>query len=579
VKLRQPALAIRPRALHGLALACLLLSTALQAQQRPDGGVLLDRPSQLPALPAPGAPNISVPQPVSPTPGAAAVSLVPAAFRFEGNTVFDSATLQGLLASRVGQPTDLAGLTQAAQVIRDHYRAQGYLLSDAFIPAQQFSARGGTVTISVLEARIGRASVKVEGDEAARRLAESVLAQHLRPGDLITAYSLEKPVLLLRDMAGFDASAAVEPGQRPGEADVVLQVKPAGMRLEMSLGLDNFGVKSSGTLRAFASGSLVNASGRGDVLSGRVQLAEVSGSRLFRLGYSLPVGGLGTRLSLDLTRSEYALGREFAALGATGVADIVALTAVQPLYRARERNLFLSASVEQKRLRDETRSPVSLTERRIDDVRLGLLGNFGDSLFGEGAFNSYALSLTMARLGLDATSLAADQGPGGLNTEGRFAKTNIELQRVQYLSRQDQVQLTVQAQSASRNLPSAEKMVLGGPAGVRGYGVGEGAGDSGAAFSLEYRHLLPAGFTLAGEPLTLSGMLDGGVVRVNQDNSRAAAVDNQVRLGSLGVGLVAGRTGNYLFSGTLARALSGAAAGSSEPNRRLRLWLSLQKWL
>ena len=549
-----------------------------QVQSRPDTGTLLDRPSQLPALPLQGGPKIQLPAPAAAPAAANAVTLVPAAFRFEGNTVFGADVLAALLSARVGKPTDLSGLNQAAQVIRDHYREQGYLLSDAYIPAQQFSAAGGTVTIAVIEARIGRASVKTEGDGAARALAESVLAANLRPGDLITAYQLEKPVLLLRDMAGFDASASVEPGQRVGEADVQLLVKPAGLKLETSLGLDNYGVRSSGTMRAFASASALNLSGRGDVLSGRIQLAEVSGSRLYRLGYSLPVGGLGTRLSLDFTRSEYALGKEFAALGATGVADIVSLSAVQPVYRARERNLFLSASLERKKLRDQTDTPVSLSDKTINDVRAGVLGNFADGLVGDGAFNSYALSAMTGQYGMDATSLSNDQAPGGLNTAGRFGKINLELQRVQYLNRSSQIQLSLQGQRASRNLPSAEKMVLGGPTGVRGYAAGEGAGDSGMLLSAEYRYLLPPSISLLGEPISLVGFADRGMVRINQSGAPAGSA-NSVDLASTGFGLIAGRSGNYLLSAWAAFGLSGNVPGSTDGSRRARVWVSMQKWL
>ena len=564
----------------GLALACLLPAAQGQVAPRPDTGSLLERPSQLPALPPAGGPRIQVPAPVATPAAASAISLVPAAFRFEGNTVFATDVLAALLSAQVGQPTDLNGLTQAARVVRDFYREQGYLLSDAYIPAQQFSAAGGTVTIAIIEARVGRASIRIdgEGDGAARALAGSVLAANLRPGDLITAYSLEKPVLLLRDIAGFEASASVEPGQRTGEADVQLLVKPAGLKMEASLGLDNYGVRSSGSIRSFASGSVITATGRGDVLSGRVQLAEVSGSRLYRLGYSLPVGGLGTRLSLDFTRSEYALGKEFAALGATGVADIVSLSAVQPVYRARERNLFLSAALERKSLHDQTSTPASQSDKTINDVRAGVLGNFSDGLLGDGAFNSYALSMMAGQFAMDANSQLTDQGPGGLNTAGRFGKFNLELQRVQYLDRSSQIQLSAQGQMASRNLPSAEKMVLGGPTGVRGYAAGEGAGDSGTLFSAEYRYLLPPAVSLLGEPVSLVTFADRGRVRINQSGAPAGGAGS-IDLASTGLGLIAGRSGNYLLSAWVAFGLSGSLQGSADGARRARLWVSFQKWL
>ena len=84
-----------------------------QPIQRPDAGTLQQPQRQIPRLPQPGAPQISLPavkpeQSVQP-----GVRITPAAFRFEGNSLFNSATLAALINDRVNRPTDLAGLTQA----------------------------------------------------------------------------------------------------------------------------------------------------------------------------------------------------------------------------------------------------------------------------------------------------------------------------------------------------------------------------------------------------------------------------------------------------------------------------------
>ena len=102
----------------------------------------------------------------------------------------------------------------------------------------------------------------------------------------------------------------------------------------------------------------------------------------------------------------------------------------------------------------------------------------------QGSFTSYAARLTAGHVSLDAGSQAVDQGPGGLRTAGQFGKLNLEAQHMRFWRNGLSLLASFQGQLASKNLVSAEKMSLGGPAGVRGYPVGEAVGDSGALLGL-----------------------------------------------------------------------------------------------
>jgi hemolysin activation/secretion protein len=541
---------------------------------RPDAGTLLESQRQQPAIPAPGGdPAVQV----RPAPAAAtfdrSVVLTPAAFRVEGNTVFAEGELQAVLAPFVNHRMDMGGLLEAAAAVRQYYRDRGHLLTEAYLPQQQFSASGGVVTIRVLEARVGRASARVEGSGPSPALVESIVRAHLPPGTPITEYALEKPILLLRDLPGFDATADVQPGAQPGEADVVVVVRPAGKRVAGLIGVDNYGPRAVGAIRGYVEAEANNLAGHGDVLGVRLQRAQRSGSDLYRLGYSTAFGPGATRVGLQLAHAEYALGKQFAALGATGDAQVASLTVTQPLVRSRKSNLFGVVALEHKELDDRTATPASSSERRVESVRVSALGNFADSVAGN-AFTSYALSLTHGRVRMDATTLALDQGVGGPDTAGSFGKFNVDVQRSTFFTAQDRVHVGLQAQFASRNLTSAEKMSLGGPNGVRGYPVSEAVGDSGVLASVEYRHQFAP---VAGVPLSAAVFYDWGQVKFNQDGAIGAGPNRQT-LGSAGLGFSAGAAGDYLLSLQLAwRTTSKAPA--SDPDRRPRVWLSLQKWL
>lgn len=554
-----------------IALCAVALPAPAHSQPRPDAGTLQEPQRLLPALPTPGEPRVILPPATPPDAAPATVRIIPTEFRLEGNRIFATPVLAQLLASRVNQPTDLAGLQEAARQIKAFYQTQGYLLTDVYVPQQALRAEGGPVVLTVVEAHVGDVTVRVQGSGTPAAGAYELVRTYLRRGDPVTADGLDKPVLLLRDLAGHEAVATVEPGAQAGLVNVLIDVRAAPARVETSLGLDNHGTRAAGATRVFATLDAPNLTGNGDTLSVRAQLADPVDTRLLRLSYSFAVRGV-TRANLSAARTGYALGRQFAALGARGRADVLGASALHPLIRSRTHNLYLSAGLEHKQLHDETHASPA-TDRRILTSHAGVLGNFTDGLLG-GAFNSYAARLTAGTVRLDDASLAADQGPGGPRTAGQFTKLNIEAQRTQFWPGGLNLQTTLQGQIASKNLASAEKMSLGGPSGVRGYPVGEAVGDSGAILGLELRYPLPA--TLAGAPVSLAAFYDVGTVTFNQQGNPLGP--NQVTLDSAGVGLLAGRAGDYLLNASLAWRIGSPLPSGGEPDRSPRLWLTTQKW-
>ncbi|MBC7649715.1 MAG: ShlB/FhaC/HecB family hemolysin secretion/activation protein [Vitreoscilla sp.] len=533
-----------------------------------------------PSFSPPGAPRLVLPDAKPAPPADAAVRITPSAFRFTGNSLFSSGQLAELLANLVDQPTTLAGLTAAASTVAAYYRSQGYLLTEAYLPEQAFAATGGTVTIRIIEAKIGRALIELDGggQSAGKTFVEELLASHLKKGADVTEYALDKPVLLLRDLAGHDATATVEPGNDTGEVNVRVSVTSKGLYADGAVMLDNHGASAAGAVRAMATANVNNLMGRGDVLSIGGQISDQPGSNFYRLGYVLPVGGQGTRLSANTARLNYALGKQFAALGATGKADILSLGLSHPLIRGRNANLYAQVNAEQKRLTDDTASPVLRSERDISSLRAGLSGNFTDNLTGRLGLNSYGVNITSGQLKLSPADLAVDEGVGGLRTAGAFSKINLDYQRTQYLPGAASLHFIGQAQWASKNLGSAEKLSLGGPNGVRAYPVGEGLGDSGALFSLEYRYLLPAAMLPFGEPLSLVTFYDYGHVRVNQNGPGVPGAANSKTLGAVGVGAILGRSGNFLIKTHLAWRTTGTSPTTGDADAAPRAWLSAQSW-
>lgn len=557
-----------------LSVASLCVVPGYAQQTRPDAGTLLEQERQIPRLPPPGgAPTLTAPQTPPVAPFKVDVKVNPASFRIQGNSLFGNEELQSVLKEYVGKPTDMGGLVQAAAAVRRYYRERGYLLTEAYLPVQKFPANGADILIQVLEARVGKVNVIVEGQGINKSLATSIVTTNLKPGDHISEYSMDKPVLLLRDLTGFDATASVEPGAIMGEADITILVKDSGPKVDGSVGADNFGVSSAGQYRAYASVNLNNPTGNGDQFNVRAQLTERSGTNLFRVGYSVALGGHATRLGVNLARTEYALGGQFAPLGASGEATIMGIAATHPFIRSRFNNVLGALAFEYKELKDRTAAPATGAMHRISAMRASILGNFVDRIAGS-SFNSYSVNFTHGNLNLDAATLAADQGTTGLRTAGSFSKLNLEYTRTTFVSAEGRVTASLQGQIASKNLTSAEKFSLGGPQGVRAYPAGEGVGDSGAIVNLEYSHRLPDFGT--GIPASASVFYDWGYSKFNQDGAPFPGQTSDT-LGAAGFGLTVGSVGKYLFSTHIAWRTDRAPA--FDPDRKPRVLFSLQKWL
>lgn len=562
-----------------MTIALAMAGALAQQAPRPDAGSLQEQQSQLPLLPVPGAPVIVLPPPPSARLESVPLRVTPASFRFVGNTVFDQAHLSSLLAEAVGQSTTLSGLNELANQVATHYRQQGYLLTEVYLPEQVLQGQGGVVTFAVIEARVGRVRVQLDETHGSASYAQRVLAHNLRPGMLITEYLLDKPVLLLRDLAGIEASASVEPGEKLGEADVTVTVRSLGTQVSGAVGANNHGSGAVAASQLYVDFQISNPTGGGDLFSARLQQGEAAGSQLYRLNYALPVAAAGTRLAVSAAHTRYALGRQFAALGASGKADIVGVSLTHPVHRARESNVYGVAGVEHKRLADRVSTPYNDSERQIAAMRLGVLGNHVGASIGAGSFSSYALTWTAGNLSTDAGTQAIDQGSGGERATGDFSKINLEYQRVEYLPHQASLHFNLQSQQASKNLASAEKMSLGGPNGVRAYPVGEGVGDNGTLINLEYRHQLPAPLALAGEPIRLVLFYDHGLVQIHQDPAGMVLTSNQLALGGLGVGVLAGRINKFQLSAHLAWRTTAAKPTTGDTDQVPRVWITAQKWL
>jgi hemolysin activation/secretion protein len=478
-----------PFAIAPVAIACALcLATGTaHAQIAPDAGQTLQQLKQPIEPPQPSAPLLLERPPTAlPPPGGAQVKL--SGLRFNGNTVFDAATLLAAAqpdgGSLIGQSLDMAGLGAAAARVSEFYRAAGYPFARALIVPQDLS--GGVLQISILEGRFGKVTALAEDSLAQLEWTPAQLAQAqgflkgLQPGQVIQSPSLARSILILDDQPGVRAAATIKPGETVGTGDleVVLVRTPP---VTGDVGLDNQGSRYSGYYRALASLNFNSPFMLGDQVSLR-SLYSDENLWLGSLGYSLPVGGGGLRANAGYSVTGYTLGKEFASTQSNGIAKVTSVGVSYPLLRSQAKNLHVSASFQDKQLNDRKDAALINESKSSTSLPVSLQFDQRDGV-GLGGITYGAVGWTPGNLQLDNNLISADSA----NTRGQFDKFTLDVSRLQLLPGRISLFGHLSSQWASKNLDSSEGFILGGGNGVRAYPSGEGSGDEGWLTQLELR--------------------------------------------------------------------------------------------
>ena len=422
-----------------------------------------------------------------PTPTDKSADFVLKGIVYRGSTEMQDSTLSTLAAAYIGRRVTLADLEKLAELVTREYRARGYFLAQAIVPQQKIEE--GQAEISVLEGRLGKVQVKVAADAPTSEERVRAILAHLMPGAALQQASYERTMLLLSDLPGLKVQAGLEQGAETGTTDLVVEVSTAEKRWQASLELDNYGTAASGRERLSATLRYASPFGIGDNLDARLMSSSGAHQTFGRLSYEAPLGADGLRLGAGVSRVGYELGAQFAALGATGTAQVFDVSAVYPLLRSRGRNLFLRAAFETKALKDKTEAVDQNSDKRVNAASFGFTWEARDTLLGGGYVNAGVTAyFGQLKLKNDATRQLDQDPTTGHRTEGNFAKFSLTGSRLQSLFGRHNLYVSLVGQFANHNLDPAEKLALGGDRAVRAYPSGEVLVDTGWIGGVEWRY-------------------------------------------------------------------------------------------
>ncbi|MDO8277754.1 MAG: POTRA domain-containing protein, partial [Burkholderiaceae bacterium] len=363
-------------------IVCIALLTAGQyvlAADPPSAGGQLQQIPLPPSLQR-DVPEIRVAPPNAPVDAAAdATKVMVRSLRVTGQTHYSEAELLSITGFVPGTELNLRDLRGMAWRISDYLHRNGYVVAQAFLPAQEI--RDGVVTIQVMEGRYG--AIRLRNESGLDNALPDGLLGGLNAGDPILIAPLENRLLLLSDIPGVSVQSTLAPGASVGTSDLLIDVKP-GRRVTGSVEADNAGNRYTGANRVGATVYINNPTGNGDVLGFR-GLTSGSGLVYGRASYQIQTGK--AKIGVAFASLRYELGREFASLDANGSAQIASLYGSYPLIRSRNTNLYALVDLDLKKFQDKVDSTGLVTDKRAQVLTASLNGNFRDQVGGGGLSN------------------------------------------------------------------------------------------------------------------------------------------------------------------------------------------------
>ena len=406
------------------------------------------------------------------------------------------AEVQAILdTARTSQPAQgfsINQLQEAANKIAAYYREHGYILAQAFVPAQQVT--NGEVTVQVLEGRL--AGVTVEGNkgysaDTLRRPFSSLI------GEPLDKDTIESALLTLTNYPGVTAFGVLGAGKDVGTTNLTLRVQSED-RVRVESVLDNYGTQFAGEYRGQVTLTLNDPLHQADRLKLTGLYARSSSGNgnshgaYGGLDYEIPVFSPSDSLRFVHLTNAYNVGAQAAAVtgqDSKGDTQVDELGFRHDFARSRLGSASIGLAFNVKSATFKA-PPTVVFEDKLTTARIDAQWEQIDTRFR--GVNRIALSYTHGFNGLlgaldgyDATNTVANAHVSRLGASGEFNKVNLQLQRLQRITQYTSVVLRVDGQFTSDPLVSLEQFSMGGPDSVRAYPVAEVLAEKGGIASLE----------------------------------------------------------------------------------------------
>ncbi len=456
--------------------------------------------------------------------------------KFTGNSIFDENSLKKLVAADLGKELSLDELKQIAEKVKVYYNDGGYFLAQVVVPEQDLKAQDGVVNFTVLEGRLGE--MKVAGN---KRMSEKRIRQAMfsvRPQEPLRKQNLERSLLVLNSYAGLETSSVFKQGAEIGTTDLSIEAKEKNL-VKGSLGVNNYGLDTTGKYRISPELNFLNLTGRGDRLDAKwIDALDVSSMYYGSVNYMTPVGSNGFQLKGYGTRSSFAVGKEYAKLNIKSKSTSWGIGASYPHLLSATTSITSEAWFEAKDFEQTWKNPSFNKDDRIRKARVELF-TFdhqdlkGRTLLGLGIHQG--LGEEMGAMKNDSPRSSRPYG----KADNTFTKFTPSFARVQSVT--DKILLVgrLSGQYTTDPVVAGEQWSIGGVDSVHGHQSGTYLGGGGYMKKMEERYTL---LSPKKSKYQLLAFGDHGLVHTQKPDQDTKAVE---RLSGTGLGFYADINGMF----------------------------------
>ena len=391
----------------------------------------------------------------------------------QGNTVLSDASLAPITGEFVNRNLGVVEILELRDQLTKAYTEAGYATSGAILPEQAYGD-DGTLTLEIVEGRLGAIEIKVDGRRKPAYFRKRI---ELATGEVLNVRRLELALQnLKRDPQVERLQSSLVPTETRGVAALAVVVEERSF-FGANARFDNYRSPSIGSLGAGGTVELHDLVGHGDEY--RFSYTGGEGLNQYEGAVGLPLTAWDTKFSARFQYTDAEIvDRDFNQLGITSEVKSIAFDLEQPLWRTH--SLSVSGQLTGDWSDAESKSDVAaVTEPlTISALRAGLSTEMrwpGGALVWRslGSFGINALDATRD------TSQASD---------GRFFSWLNQLQSFVYVPRIGSILvLRADAQWSPNHLPSLERFAIGGRYSVRGYRENSLVKDNGVSLSAELR--------------------------------------------------------------------------------------------
>lgn len=397
-------------------------------------------------------------------------------------------------AARQAEPAEGYSINQLQQVaskVAAYYDAHGYILAQAFIPAQKVS--NGVVIVQVMEGRL--AGVGVEGN---KQYPAKTLIRPFKPliGAPVDKDTIESALLTVTNYPGLTAFGVLGAGTEVGTTDLTVRVQ-SEERFRVDAVADNYGTEFAGQYRAQVTLTINDPLHMADrlKLTGLYANSASGGASHGTYGgadYEIPLFSPKDVLRLDYLTNEYNVGQAAAAVAGSRSGGRTRVDEVgyrHDFARTRLGSASIGLAFNVKTATFDS-PPAVIYDDKLTTARLDAQWERVDTRFH--GVNTLMFSYThgfnnlLGALGPYTAADAANSHTSRLGASGEFNKFNLDIQRLQRLTRYTSLVLRVNTQYTKDPLVSLEQFSMGGPDSVRAYPVSAALAEKGGVASLEY---------------------------------------------------------------------------------------------